>query len=386
MAEPGFSSPLAHSGTQFPSRAAKEHQMRLRKPSTTDPSRKSATRRKKPRSPFRRFRRFSTRHTWTIPLLLIVICLSLYSLNPTESNIASRFIFLSYGEESLETPRHYGKGPWDIAFVAFYTVVLSFTREFIMQELLSPLAVRCGVTSRNKRLRFMEQAYTATYFVFLAPAGVYVMRRTPVWYFDTRGMYEGFPHRTHEAPVKAYYLLQAAYWTQQALVMALGMERPRKDFRELLAHHVVTVALIALSYRFHFTYMGIAVYLTHDISDLFLAASKSLHYLDSPHVGLYFGVTTAAWIYLRHYLNLRIILSLFTEYRTVGPYGLDWEAEQYKCLLSNVVTFVLLAALQALNIFWLFCLLRNGYRYVVHNIAKDDRSESEGEEEQSRKK
>jgi acyl-CoA-dependent ceramide synthase len=31
------------------------------------------------------------------------------------------------------------------------------------------------------------------------------------------------------------------------------------------------LALIGLSYRFHFTYMGIAVYITHDISDFFLA-------------------------------------------------------------------------------------------------------------------
>jgi acyl-CoA-dependent ceramide synthase len=30
-----------------------------------------------------------------------------------------------------------------------------------------------------------------------------------------------------------------------------------------------------LSYRFHFTYMGLAVYITHDISDFFLAVSLS---------------------------------------------------------------------------------------------------------------
>jgi acyl-CoA-dependent ceramide synthase len=38
----------------------------------------------------------------------------------------------------------------------------------------------------------------------------------------------------------------------------------------------MTLALIALSYRFHFTYIGIAVYITHDISDFFLAVS---HYV-----------------------------------------------------------------------------------------------------------
>lgn len=85
---------------------------------------------------------------------------------------------------------------------------------------------------------------------------------------------------------------------------------------------------------------------------------------------------------MRHYLNLGIIYSLFTEFRTVGPYDLNWETGQYKCLLSNVLIFGMLASLQALNLFWLYCLLRSAYRFVVHNIAKDDRSETDTEPEE----
>ncbi|PNY27267.1 Sphingosine N-acyltransferase LAG1 [Tolypocladium capitatum] len=330
----------------------------------------------------RRFRRFASKHTWTVPLLLLLAFASLYAVDPSEANIVHRFIFLSYKQPPRDaSPPQYGKGPWDVALVAFYAIVLSFTREFIMQQLLRPLARAHGITGRGKQQRFMEQAYTALYFGLTGPAGVYVMRRTPVWYFDTRGMYEHFPHTTHEAAFKFYYLFQAAYWAQQALVMLLGLEKPRKDFKELVVHHVVTLALVALSYRFHFTYVGIAVYLTHDVSDLFLALSKSLNYIGSPIIGPFFGLSIGAWIYLRHYLNLRILYSVLTEFRTVGPYELDWETGQYKCWQSNVVTFGLLAGLQALNLFWLYCLLRSAYRFVVHNVAKDDRSEAEEETE-----
>ena len=101
------------------------------------------------------------------------------------------------------------------------------------------------------------------------------MSRTPVWYFNTVGMFEGFPHRAHEGVFKAYYLLQASYWAQQFIVLCLRLEKPRKDFKELVGHHIVTLALIGLSYRFHFTYMGVAVYITHDISDFFLAVSPT---------------------------------------------------------------------------------------------------------------
>ena len=83
---------------------------------------------------------------------------------------------------------------------------------------------------------------------------------------------------------------------------------------------------------------------------------------------------------MRHWLNLRILFSVLTEFRTVGPYELDWETQQYKCWISNIITFALLAALQALNLFWLYCLLRVLYRYFAHNIAEDVRSEAEESE------
>jgi acyl-CoA-dependent ceramide synthase len=84
-------------------------------------------------------------------------------------------------------------------------------------------------------------------------------------------------------------------------------------------------------------------------------------------------------------LNLRIILSEFYEFKTVGPYELNWETEQYKCALSHYISLALLASLQSLNLFWLWAIFRIAYRFVFLNIAEDDRSdndEKELEEEQ----
>lgn len=330
---------------------------------------------------------------WTYPLLVILSVLAFYATNPTDSNPAHQFLFLSYKLPNGDGipgplgggPIQYGKGPADFAFVTFYTIVLTFTREFTMRQVLHPLGRKvCGIVPRAKRQRFAEQMYTALYIAVFGPFGLYVMRRTPVWYFNTRGMYEGFPHTLHEAEFKAYYLLQAAFWMQQVVVMVLGLEERRKDFKELVAHHIVTVFLITLSYCFHFTYMGIAIYITHDISDFFLAVSKSLNYVDHPAQGPTFALCIGMWIYLRHYLNLRILYSMLpgAEFSTVGPYTLDVGTQQYKSPLANVVTFAMLAALQSLNIFWLYCLLRSAYRLVFLGVAKDDRSEGEEEKEE----
>jgi very-long-chain ceramide synthase len=206
----------------------------------------------------------------------MAVVLSAYAVNPTPSNPLHSAIFLSYPREPKYPgePVMYGKGKKDLAFGAFYTVVLSFTREFLMQRVIRPWAHRCGIRSKAKVARFMEQVYTAMYFAIFGPFGLYVMSRTNIWYFNTTAMFQGFPHREHTADFKAYYLLEASYWAQQAIVLMLQLEKPRKDFKELVWHHIITLALIGLSYRFHFTYMGLAVYITHDISDFFLAVSR----------------------------------------------------------------------------------------------------------------
>lgn len=87
------------------------------------------------------------------------------------------------------------------------------------------------------------------------------------------------------------------------------------------------------------------------------------------------------WIYLRHFLNLKILWAVLTEFRTVGPFELNWETQQYKCWISQYITFALLASLQAVNLFWLFLILRILKNYLFDNIKKDERSDDEDEDE-----
>lgn len=112
-----------------------------------------------------------------------------------------------------------------------------------------------------------------------------------------------------------------------------------------------------------------------------LQTSKVLNYLDHPLVAPYFAFFVVAWCYLRHYLNLKILYSEFNEFKTVGPYILDWEAEQYKCELSHWISTALLGSLQALNLFWLYYILRIAHRFVFYSVApEDDRSDNDEHE------
>jgi acyl-CoA-dependent ceramide synthase len=89
------------------------------------------------------------------------------------------------------------------------------------------------------------------------------------------------------------------------------------------------------------------------------------------------------WAYLRHWINLKILYSILTEFATVGDFTLNWDTQQYKCWISQYITFALLAALQAVNLVWWFYICRIAYRIVVLDIQEDERSEYEESENEA---
>ena len=110
-----------------------------------------------------------------------------------------------------------------------------------------------------------------------------------------------YPHWQMTPELKRYYLMQASYWCQQLIVLVFRLEKPRKDYKELIAHHVVTLWLIGFAPSFHIhwhvsdstirrwsygvnmTLIGNAVYTSMDVPDAFLAATKLVNYLRWEH-------------------------------------------------------------------------------------------------------
>jgi hypothetical protein len=54
--------------------------------------------------------------------------------------------------------------------------------------------------------------------------------------YKTEHFWLEYPHRQMTLELKTYYLMQAAYWLQQTIILAAKIEKPRKDFKELVAH------------------------------------------------------------------------------------------------------------------------------------------------------
>lgn len=321
------------------------------------------------------------RYIWLVPLIIMILMNLIYFLsnNYTPSNPLHRFLRLSYQIENTSNPILFDKGWKDFCFVGYMIIFFTFLREFIMQIALKPLAIYFGMKSKSKMSRFTEQTYAIFYYGITGPLGLYIMYHSPMWFFKTDEFYKNYPHREHEWLFKFYYLFQAGFWSQQAIVLLLQLEKPRKDFKELVFHHIVTILLISLSYMFNYTWMGLGIYITMDVSDFFLGLSKTLNYINSPIEVPFFIIFVFVWVYTRHWLNLKILWSVLFEYLNVGPYILDFESQQYKCWISQPMVFTLILALQLVNAYWLFLICRILVRFVFYNIKKDERSDSESD-------
>lgn len=326
------------------------------------------------------FRELCYRHTWIKPAILVTIVFAGYMISDPNSILHAYLAAMISVSYRIPSSDQYGKGLKDFMFVAFYALFFTFFREFLMCCVLRPFAHYSGFSKEGRVRRVMEQFYALIYYGILGPLGVYIMYHSPIWYFDSVAFYENYPHTTHNLLFKVYYLGQAAFWVQQSVVLVLGLEKPRKDFKELVLHHIITIALIWCSYRFHFTRVGLAVFITMDVSDFFLALSKLSNYYNFRITGVILVVFIAVWVYLRHYINLKILWSILTTFRTVGPYVLDWENQLYKCWVSQPIVFALLAVLQLVNAYWLFLIIRILYRYLASDALRDERSDEEDDE------
>lgn len=196
-----------------------------------------------------------------IPLILHVgyTLLDFRGPNPFDA-----FIFLSHPVpgSSPADPR-YAKGWLDIAFILYHIIVFSFVRQFLLLKVLFPLARRLGIRKQAKVDRFGEQGYAMLYWGTTSAFGVvrstldahyecaltnlqYIMAQLPTWWYRTESFWTRYPHWDMKPALKRYYLMQFSFWLQQLIIIALKIEKPRKDYKELCAHHLVTIWLIGL--------------------------------------------------------------------------------------------------------------------------------------------
>nr|AAB19113.1 longevity assurance factor [Schizosaccharomyces pombe] len=317
------------------------------------------------------------------PLFLLVwqkeICLSIIAicfaclLSPSLRPYAEPFIFLSYKQPDGS----YGKGPKDACFPIFWVIVFTAFRVIVMDYVFRPFVLNWGVRNRKVIIRFCEQGYSFFYYLCFWFLGLYIYRSSNYWSNEEK-LFEDYPQYYMSPLFKAYYLIQLGFWLQQILV--LHLEQRRADHWQMFAHHIVTCALIILSYGFNFLRVGNAILYIFDLSDYILSGGKMLKYLGFGKICDYlFGIFVASWVYSRHYLFSKILRVVVTNApEIIGGFHLDVPNGYIFNKPIYIAFIILLFTLQLLIYIWFGMIVKVAYRVFSGEEATDSRSDDEG--------
>jgi len=170
----------------------------------------------------------------------------------------------------------------------------------------------------NYCVKFGDQSWQLVVHALLSALAYYILRfedggvawlddHTSLWLPEAKGGTAAIYATPSKPSVQLLYLLQAAAWIVTA-VSHVWLEERHKDYLMMLVHHVVTLALILLSYQFNFVRLGVVIMFLHDSSDVVIDLLKLCNYLNLEGLSSCFAVEVCfvtnfvTWAYARLYV------------------------------------------------------------------------------------
>jgi len=211
----------------------------------------------------------------------------------------AKFFFLSHFNPQTNL---YNKGAGDWPFVMAWILLFTLLRAILMRFVFRPFFHHFAPhPTRRTATRFAEQAWSVWYYSISFAIGLWIVLESPYWR-DLSEMWAAYPQIENSGIFKGYYLVEMAFWLQQVFV--LNIEARRKDFWQMLAHHLITCTLLFMSYTYNVTRVGNAILCIMDFSDILLSVTPPplsevvwLRYTDGFRVdgenAELFGITTS---------------------------------------------------------------------------------------------
>ncbi|XP_078321316.1 ceramide synthase 5-like isoform X3 [Crassostrea virginica] len=214
--------------------------------------------------------------------------------------------------------------------------------------------------------KFTECSYHFMFYCAMFIYGLFILWDKS-WFWETKNCWIGWPKQDVSPGIYWYYVIELGfYWS---LTFTLMVDHRRKDFKEMVVHHLVTMALMYFSWVCNFVRVGTLVLLVHDAVDYWMAAAKMAKYCKQQLLcELFFAVFVVVWIVTR--LIIYPFRILYTSSIEIYQY-LDYFPSAY---LFNA----LLIVLQILHILWTIMIFKIiMQKFTEGELKKDSRSESE---------
>ncbi len=222
--------------------------------------------------------------------------------------------------------------------------------------------------SRSSKLKkFNEAGWRFAFYLFIWVFGLVVLWDKP-WFSDPDHNWIGYPLHFPTPDVKAYYFLSLGHYVH--LMVSQFFDVKRKDFLEMLIHHVVTIFLIVFSYNANLIRIGTMVLFVHDGSDVLLELAKLFNY--------------SAWRTGADVTFVLFAISFFVFRLVIYPMHVlnsaMFGSQKYFGTMYLTIFFpALLCMLLVLHVFWFSTIVKMMFQFLTDGLKGDARSDSESE-------
>lgn len=205
--------------------------------------------------------------------------------------------------------------------------------------------------------KIQHSLFKLLYYSFSSVTGLFILAQKPFFY-DLKEIWS--PFRTLDDDILFYYSLSFGYYLHQILVG----ETWKKDYFQIMIHHIATLFLLGLSFYFNFTQIGSLILLLHDVADPFLELAKIFNYLQYKSVAEF-----VFFIFSFVFFVTRILI--FPFYLIMEIWMLETKEET-----KNIFLFLLLT-LYCLHILWFSTIVKMMVKFFQGTLKNDDRSDSD---------
>lgn len=194
-----------------------------------------------------------------------------------------------------------------------------------------------------KLKKFTEAGWQFSFYTFICVWGLVTISDKDYFTKSIHLVWANYPVEPPSLDVTWYYWLSMGHYIH--LFCAAFFDVKRKDFAEMIIHHIVTLLLLSFSWMVNFTKIGALVLAVHDGCDVFLQLAKLFNYMHFRTLtNLTFAVFAITFFVCRLIIFPgRIIYTCLVWTVTTGG---------YKPWLAYFFFNSLLLSLQVLHIIW----------------------------------
>ncbi|XP_061451301.1 ceramide synthase 3 isoform X2 [Rhineura floridana] len=217
--------------------------------------------------------------------------------------------------------------------------------------------------------KFQEACWRFTFYMTSFVAGVIFLHDKP-WLYDIWQIWVNYPFQSLLVSQYWYYMLEMSFYL--SLLLTLGFDTKRKDFKAHMIHHFAALGLMFCSWSANYVRVGTLVMFIHDSADIWLEAAKMFNYAHWENTCSVLFVIFSIVFFIT-----RMILLPFWIMRATIYYPVYYTQT---VVLAYIIFNGQLLILQGLHLYWGYLVFRILKKFLFVKTVKDERSDEEEED------